>query len=165
MKIRSGRRIIRPNTCSPDGSLWRIAANSQNSPVHNRAAAALLVRLPRAARARVFPPDLGSGLPRRGCPAPTKNGATLLCWRCDARHRSYWACMPIHSSGLVPRASDSFSAMSAEIPALPFKIRDRATRVTPRCLAVAVTDIAPRYSRRTLPGCGGLCMRIKTSQW
>jgi hypothetical protein len=55
-------------------------------------------------------------LPRRRCPAPTNNGVTSL-WRCcDARHRSYWLCMPIHSSGPVPRASDSFSAMSAEIP-------------------------------------------------
>jgi hypothetical protein len=136
----------------------RRAENSAGS-VHDRP----------AARTRVFPdelgpPDPGSDLPRRGCPGPTKNGVTLLCWRCDARQRSYWACMPIHSSGLVPRASDSFSAMSAEIPALPFKMRDSATRVTPRCLAASVTDLVPRYSRRTLPGCGGLCMRIKTSQ-
>src|ERR1019366_2022740 len=97
--------------------------------------------------------------------APTNNGVTFLrrCW--DACHRSYWVCMPIHSSGVVPRASASFSAIFAEIPALPFKMRDRATRVTPRCLAVSVTDLVPKYSRRTLPGCGGLCMRIKTSQW
>ena len=98
-------------------------------------------------------------------PAPAENGVTFLLRRWEACHRSYCVCMPIQSSGLVPRASASFSAMSAEIPALPFKMRDRATRVTPRCLAVFVTDRVPKYSRRTLPGCGGLCMRIKTSQW
>jgi len=102
-----------------------------------------------------------NGLPRLRRPAPAKIGVTLLLRRCDARHKSYWVCMPIHNSGLVPRASHSLRAMSAEIPALPFKMRDRAARVTPRCLAVSVTDRDPRYSRKTLPGCGGLCMRIK----
>jgi hypothetical protein len=132
-----------------------------DSSIHSRPAAAPLVLLPRAPWAGGVSSEIGSALPRRDRPAPTKNGFTLLRRRCAARHRSYWVCMPIHSSGLVPRASASFSAMTAEIPALPFKMRDRATRVTPRCLAVSVTDLAPRYSRRTLPGCGGLCMRIR----
>lgn len=78
----------------------------------------------------------------------------------DACHKSYWACIPVHNSGVVPRASDSRSAISAEIPALPFNRRDSATRVTRRCLAAAVTDTGPRYSRSTLPGWGGLCMRM-----
>jgi hypothetical protein len=34
-------------------------------------------------------------------------------------------------------ASDKRKAMSAEIPALPFRMRDRATLVTPKCLDVA----------------------------
>jgi hypothetical protein len=132
-----------------------------DSSIQSRPAAAPLVLLPRAPWAGGVSSEIGSALPRRDRPAPTKNGFTLLRRRCAARHRSYWVCMPIHSSGLVPRASASFSAMTAEISALPFKMRDRATRVTPRCLAVSVTDLAPRYSRRTLPGCGGLCMRIR----
>src|SRR5581483_8234382 len=78
----------------------------------------------------------------------------------DACHRSYCDCMPTHSSGLVPRASDSRNAISAEIPALPLRMRDNATRVTPRCLAASVTETSSKYSRRTSPGCGGLNMRI-----
>lgn len=74
--------------------------------------------------------------------------------------RSYWVCMPSHSSGVVPRASDNLRAISGEIPAAPFSTRERATRVTLRWLAASVTDSAPRYSRKTLPGCGGLCIRI-----
>jgi len=91
-------------------------------------------------------------------PAPSR--AIFLRGLLDACHRSYWACIPVHSSGVVPRASDSRSAISAEIPALPFRRRDSATRVTRRCLAASVTDTGPRYSRKTLPGWGGLCMRM-----
>ena len=64
--------------------------------------------------------------------------------------------MPIHNSADVPRASESRKAISAEIPALPFKMRDKAARVTPRWSAAEVTETSPRYSRSTEPGCGGL---------
>jgi hypothetical protein len=56
---------------------------------------------------------------------------------CEACHKSYWACIPAHSSWLVPRASERRNAISAEIPALPFKIRESPARVIPKCLAVA----------------------------
>src|SRR5215470_648332 len=69
---------------------------------------------------------------------------TLARRRFDACHRSYWACIPIHSSGLVPSASESRKAISADIPALPLRMRDRAARVTPKCLAASVTDTPPR---------------------
>jgi len=92
--------------------------------------------------------------------SPAPSLAIFLRGLLDACHKSYWACIPVHSSGVVPRASDSRSAISAEIPALPFNRRDSATRVTRRCLAASVTDTGPRYSRNTLPGWGGLCMRM-----
>jgi len=69
---------------------------------------------------------------------------TLARRRFDACHRSYWACIPIHSSGLVPSASESRKAISADIPALPLRMRDRAARVTPKCWAASVTDTPPR---------------------
>ncbi len=69
--------------------------------------------------------------------------------------------MFIHNSGVVPKAAASRIAIAAEIPALPFNTRDSVTRVTRRCAAAMDTARSPRYSRRTSPGCGGLCMRIR----
>jgi hypothetical protein len=91
-------------------------------------------------------------------PAPSR--VIFLRGLLAACHKSYWACIPVHSSGLVPRASDRRNAISAEIPELPFSRRDSATRVTCKCLAASVTDTDPRYSRKTLPGWGGLCIRM-----
>src|SRR5260370_16883419 len=72
-----------------------------------------------AARARVFPLGLGSGLPRRGCPAPTKNGSTLLWLRCDARHSSSYSLPPLHNSAPFPTASYTFTPLSLYIPPPP----------------------------------------------
>jgi hypothetical protein len=69
---------------------------------------------------------------------------TLARRRFDACHRSYCACIPIHNSGLVPSASESRKAISADIPALPLRMRDRVARVTPKCLAASVMDTPPR---------------------
>jgi hypothetical protein len=69
---------------------------------------------------------------------------TLARRRFDACHRSYCPCIPIHNSGLVPSASESRKAISADIPALPLSMRDRAARVTPKCLAASVMDTPPR---------------------
>lgn len=71
--------------------------------------------------------------------------------------------MFIHKSGEVPSAAASRRAMFAEIPALPFNTRDSVTRVVRRCSAAVDTGMSPRYSRRTEPGWGGLCMRIEGS--
>jgi len=49
----------------------------------------------------------------------------------DARQRSYYACIPAQSSGLVPSASASRNAISAEIPALPLRIRESAAKAEP----------------------------------
>src|SRR6185312_4386961 len=70
---------------------------------------------------------------RRNYPAATRVvtiGGILLRWCFCACHRSYWDCIPVHNSGLVLRASESFSAISAEMPAEPFSTRDNVTRVT-----------------------------------
>ncbi len=71
--------------------------------------------------------------------------------------------MFIQSSGVVPKAADRRSAMLAEIPDLLFNTRERVTRVTRRWAAAADTAMSPRYSRSTRPGCGGLCMALRTS--
>src|ERR1035441_3299232 len=46
------------------------------------------------------------------------------------------------------------------MPALPLRMRESVARETRKCFAAAVTFVSPRNSRSTLPGCGGLCMRI-----
>src|SRR5579863_1926946 len=92
-------------------------------------------------------------------PAATcANLRTAGCRACLARHKSYCACMFIHNSADVPRAAAKRMAIAAEIPDLPFSTRDKVTRVTRRCAAAADTAISPRYSRRTAPGWGGLCI-------
>ncbi len=70
---------------------------------------------------------------------------TIL-WRrfLEACQRSYCDCIFIQSSGVVPRASERLRAISAEIPELPFRMRERVARVTPRCSAAAVTEIPER---------------------
>jgi len=50
--------------------------------------------------------------------------------------------------------------MSAEMPDDPLTTRTRVTRLTPNFTAASVTVISPKYSRRTSPGCGGLCIRV-----
>src|SRR5579883_1271312 len=50
--------------------------------------------------------------------------------------------------------------MSALTPAEPLSTRDSATRVTPSRLAASVTLISESHSRRTSPGCGGLCISV-----
>ena len=89
--------------------------------------------------------------------------ATLFLLRRDACQRSYCPCMPIHSSGVVPRASATRNAKSAEIPARPLRTRDSVTRETARWVAASETDRSPRYSRKTLPGCEGLKIDILRS--
>ena len=37
--------------------------------------------------------------------------------------------------------------------------RESVARETFKCFAAAVTFVSPINSRRTMPGCGGLCMR------
>src|ERR1700731_508229 len=80
------------------------------------------------------------------------------CLAFRALHRSYCDCMLIHNSGVVPKAAARRIAMDAEIPALPLSTRERVTRVIRKCAAALVTGTLPRYSRRTRPGCGGLCI-------
>jgi len=65
-----------------------------------------------------------------------------------------------HICAWVPRAASKRSAISAEMPLLPFKMRESATRVTPKHWAAAVTVISPKYSRNTSPGWAGLCISI-----
>src|SRR6266850_6904245 len=103
---------------------------------------------------------MGFTVPEHAGYAASKRASFRRCFF-DACHRSYWACMPIQSSGLVPRASERRKAISAEIPALPFRMRESATRVIPKCLAAAVTGTLPKYSLSTFPGWGGLNIRIK----
>ena len=88
------------------------------------------------------------------------NGVNFLRRFFAACARSYCDCIPVHSSGLVPRTSERRNARSAEIPTLPFRMRESDARVTPRCRAAAVTVAAPRYSRSTNPGCGGVLICI-----
>ncbi len=102
-------------------------------------------------------------LPQRAALAASASRGTFVRFRREACQSSYCDCIPVQSSGPVPMASDSRNAISAEIPALPFRIRDRLARVTRKCFAAVVTDKSPRYSRSTSPGCGGLCMRIVNS--
>jgi hypothetical protein len=44
-------------------------------------------------------------------------------------------------------------------PLQPLRMRDRAARVTPKCLAASVTNTRPIY-RRSSPGWGGFCIRL-----
>ena len=78
----------------------------------------------------------------------------------SARYRSCCNCMPAHNSGLVPKASAKRQAMSGETPDAPVTMRDRVTRLTLSFAAASVTVMSPKYSRRTSPGCGGLCIRV-----
>jgi|SRR5580704_1496087 hypothetical protein len=90
--------------------------------------------------------------------ATLANLRTAGCLAFRALHKSYCVCMFIHNSGVVPKAAARRIAMDAEIPALPFSTRERVTRVIRKCAAALVTGTSPRYSRRTRPGCGGLCI-------
>src|SRR5260364_194160 len=67
--------------------------------------------------------------------------------------------MPSHICALAPSAASRRNAISTEIPALPFRMRDNAVRVMRRREAASVTVRPSRYSRRTFPGCGGLNIR------
>ena len=66
--------------------------------------------------------------------------------------------MFVQSSVEVPRTAASRGAMLAEMPALQLNTRDKVTRVVHKREAAADKGMYPRYSRRTNPGCGGLCM-------
>jgi hypothetical protein len=63
-----------------------------------------------------------------------------------------------------PKFGSDGYAISAEIPVLPFRIRESAARVIPRCFAALVTDTFSRYSLNTIPGWGGLNILIKSPQ-
>src|SRR5258708_28491538 len=78
------------------------------------------------------------------------------------RQRSYWDCLFIHSSGVVPRAAASRIAMASEISAFTFRTRDKVTHVTRRCTAAADTDVSPRYFAENQSGVG-LCMHLDRS--
>ncbi len=57
---------------------------------------------------------------------------------------------------------DSRTAISGLIPARQLRIDESVLRLTPRALAASVTDMprgSKQSSRRTSPGCGGLCIR------
>jgi len=58
--------------------------------------------------------------------------------------------------GLVPRASERRSDISAEMPALQFRMRESVTRETRKRAAASLTCISPSHSRNTRPGCAGL---------
>lgn len=62
----------------------------------------------------------------------------------------------------MPKAADSFQAISALMPACPLRIMDRFLRLMPRPRAISVTDLPVplTYSLRISPGCGGLNMSI-----
>ena len=49
-------------------------------------------------------------------------------------HKSHWVWKSIHSAGLVPSASERRSDISAEMPALQFRMRESVTREPRRCL-------------------------------
>ena len=80
--------------------------------------------------------------------------------------RSYSICMPSHTSGLDPNALERRTAISAEIPPLPFTKLCSAWRVTPRRFAVSVT-VNPNgsiHSWRTMrPGWGGFFLHDSIS--
>jgi hypothetical protein len=79
--------------------------------------------------------------------------------RFRARQRSWLVCMLSHISALVPSAPSRRSAIDALTPARPFSSAERACRVTPRRFATSPIDSpSGRFSRRTSPGCAGLCM-------
>src|ERR1035437_3436215 len=63
----------------------------------------------------------------------------------------------------VPSASDRRSDISADMPAAPFRMRESVVRETCRRWAALVTSTSPRYSRNTLPGCGGLNICVMVS--
>jgi hypothetical protein len=53
--------------------------------------------------------------------------------------------------------------MSAEIPALPFKMRHSAAPVTPRYLVVSVTDLVPKTLVELFPDLADLALRRAAS--
>ena len=72
-------------------------------------------------------------LARRSAASVTfANRRTAGCFTCRAFHKSYWDCMFIHNSGVVPKADPRRIAIAAEIPALPLSTRESVTRVIRR---------------------------------
>ncbi len=74
---------------------------------------------------------------------------------------------PASPSARPPRATPNQpsmrSAMAGEIAARSFRTRDKATRVTPSCIAASETESPNAGSTSSLnvaPGCGGFCMRL-----
>src|SRR5271165_728245 len=72
------------------------------------------------------------------------NGRILGRFALWASHRSYCICILTQNSGDVPGAAESLSDINAEIPACPFRIRERCALVTPRRSAASATLISPR---------------------
>jgi hypothetical protein len=66
-----------------------------------------------------------------------------------ARHKSYCVCKSIHRVGLVPSASEKRSDISAEMPALQFRMRESVTRETrSRFLHLHLAQPLPQHASR-----------------
>src|SRR6185437_5888237 len=77
--------------------------------------------------------------------------------------RSYCACWTSQLSALPPKALDSRTAISGEIPLLPFTSSESVTRETPSAWAASVIvkpNGSMHSSRTKLPGCGGFFIGI-----
>jgi len=69
--------------------------------------------------------------------------------------------MRSHDSADPPNAADRRIAISALMAARPLITRESATRETPSLRAKSLTLSSARtVSRRTSPGCGGLCILL-----
>ena len=72
------------------------------------------------------------------------NGCILGCFFCCACQRSCCICILSQKSGEVRNAAERRKDMEAEMPALPFRIRERCVRVTPKRLEASATVISPK---------------------
>src|SRR5437016_5018902 len=75
--------------------------------------------------------------------------------------RSYCACCTSHVSALPPKTLNSLTAISGDMPRLPFTSSESVLRVTPRASAACVM-VKPKGSihscNTTMPGWGGFFM-------
>ena len=89
------------------------------------------------------------------------NGVTFGAGFCDACHKSHFTWLKSQDSGEVPVSKPIFMDISAVIDVWPFRSRERWGRDMPRRVATSPILIsAGKNSRRTSPGCAGLCIRI-----
>jgi len=80
---------------------------------------------------------------------------------CSACHKSHCVCMPNQTSGDVLNQVERRKAIPAVTPALPLSTLESVTREICKAFAASVTVIpSGSHSRRTSPGCAGLCILL-----